>query len=551
MLKSLSIVNYALIEKLEINFDSGFSVITGETGAGKSIILGALSLILGSRADLSLLKNKDRKCVIEGVFNNGSLNIEDFFKESDLDFDSQTIIRRELLPGGKSRAFINDTPVNLKLINYLGNILVNIHSQHQTLKIADASFQLAVLDDFAVKPSLILDYQKEYATYLLLQSRLEELVSINERSARDEDYFKFQYDELEKVNLDSDSFDELEERAKLLEHSEEIKIALTEAEHLITESDESLLLNHSRLIKTINSIAEYLPKAGELSERLNSLLIELEDIGGEVNNLNSNEEFEPLELENINERLNQVYSLYKKHHVSTVEDLIELRNEFEERLLNIHNVENDILAVKNELSASKDILVNKAEKLHNQRVKGSDNFASAVKNTLSQLGMKDAVFNVFIEKLTAFNKHGADKVQFMFNANLGSEPGEISKIASGGELSRLMLAIKSLINQQQMLPTVIFDEIDSGVSGDIAGKVGKILKKMSETHQVISISHLPQIASKADHHYKVFKTISNNSTITTIDNLDQKGRIDELAAMLSSEKVTETAINVAKEMIEE
>lgn len=551
MLKSLSIVNYALIDNLVVEFEPGFTAITGETGAGKSIILGALSLILGARADLGALKDKDKKCIIEGEFDSRNLDLKNFFSDNDLDYDDNTIIRRELLPGGKSRAFINDTPVNLKLIQYLGNIFVNIHSQHQTLQLTDMNFQLKVLDDFAVNSELISKYIGIYSNYNELHSKLGSLLEINENSARDEDYFRYQYDELDKAGLNIEKFNELEEKSKILEHSEEIKRALTEAEYIINESENSLLSNHSALLRVLGNITNYLPGAGELTQRLNSLLIELEDIGVEINRINSYEDFNPDELQEISEKLDLVYDLFKKHHVATVEELIEIRNDFERKLHTIQGVDDEIILVKEQLNNIERDLTQLSEILNEQRVDGSLKFAKQVENTITQLGMKDARFEVKVEKTNNFTNLGKNKVIFMFSANPGSPLGEISKIASGGELSRLMLAIKSLINKQQMLPTIIFDEIDSGVSGDIAGKVGNIIKKMSDIHQVISITHLPQIASKADHHFRVYKISTGNSTSTTIDKLDQNSRVEELAAMLSSEKITKKALDVAKEMMDQ
>lgn len=550
MLKSLSIVNYALIENLEVDFESGFTVITGETGAGKSIILGALSLILGNRADLDLLKDKNRKCVIEGVFDNARLNLRDFFNENDLDYDTNTIIRRELLPSGKSRAFVNDTPVTLKLINFLGNKFVNIHSQHQTLKLSDASFQLAVLDDFSNEPKILSDYHSLYVEYSSSKAKLESLVEANDIAIRDQDYFRFQYDELYNAKLSKDNFLELEEKAAILEHSEEIKVALSEAEFIINDSDTSLQDNLQLLIRSLDKITGFLPKASSLVERLTSLMIEMEDIGSEISSLNNYEDFNPDELQKTNEKLSLIYTLQKKHHVNSVEELIQVREDFDNRLQNIDNLEDEIKRVKNELTKLEKLITTSAKKLHDLRIKVSHSLSSSVMEVLHKLGMKDAKFHVRIETIEGFTNTGIDKVQFMFNANLGVAPGEISKIASGGELSRLMLAIKSLINHQQLMPTVIFDEIDTGVSGDIAGKVGGIMKDMSDNHQVISITHLPQIAAKSDNHFKVYKTMSNGSTITTIDNLNKEEKITEIATMLSSEKVTEKVLSVAREMLE-
>ena len=551
MLISLSITNYALIENLEIDFLDGFSVITGETGAGKSIIIGALSLILGNRADLGVLRDKGKKCIIEGVFRNDKLKLNDFFEKNDLDYDNDTIIRRELLPSGKSRAFINDTPVTLKLINYLGNKFVNIHSQHQTLQLSDASFQLEVLDDFIVNPKLLSDYKEIYNKHYSILQRLKELIELNDQAVKDEDYLKFQFDELADASLDVDQIVEIESRVKFLEHAEEIKVALSKADTLLTKDEGSVLGNISALVKIISDISSYLPLAEELSQRLHSLQIELEDISSEIEIANTDDNFDPEELQIAVNKLNTIYSLYQKHHVVSVSELIVLRDDYDSKLQNISSLDNEIEVVKKELIILEKSLLEKSNRLHEERLNGSHGFSKAILKVLTQLGMKDAAFSVLVEQVDSFNNSGRDKVQFLFNANFGVEQGEISKVASGGELSRLMLAIKSLINKQQMLPTVIFDEIDSGVSGDIAAKVGHIMKKMAEKHQVIAISHLPQIASKANHHYKVYKLTSDNSTTTALSLLSEEGRVEELASMLSSKKITENALTVARELMSE
>lgn len=549
MLKSLSIINYALIESLEIDFPDGFSVITGETGAGKSIILGALSLILGRRADPNVLKDKSKKCIVEGVFDNGDLPLRKFFTDNDLDCDNQTIIRREILPSGKSRAFINDTPVNLGLLNYLGNKFVNVHSQHQTLQLSDASFQLNVLDDFVDKPNLLSGYKDVYDTYNSLSNRLRELVELNNQAAKDEDYFKYQFEELNNAALDSDAVLELEARAQFLEHAEEIKLALAGAESILNNDETNVIDSLSNLTGIIGNIQPYLLDVKDLVQRIDSVSIELKDVLSEIGLLNSQDDFDPHELQLVNDKLSTIYTLIQKHRMQSVEGLIALRSEYEQKLLNISSLDGEIETVKKELSAVEEKLKGKAGILHDARINGSDKFSFAILQILKQLGMKDAGFVVRIGQLPEFTSTGTDKVQFVFNANLGVEPGEISKIASGGELSRLMLAIKSLINKKQMLPTVVFDEIDSGVSGEIAGKVGSIVRNMAKRHQVISITHLPQIASKADHHYKVHKITENKTTVTSINKLNDEDRVGELAKMLSSEKVTATALDVARELM--
>jgi len=549
MLRSLSIINYALIHSLEIDFEDGFSVITGETGAGKSIIIGALSLLLGKRADPKILRDSTKKCIVEGVFDNGSLQLRKVFSNNDLDYDDQTIIRREILPSGKSRAFINDTPVNLGLLSNIGNRFVNIHSQHQTLQLSDSSFQLNVLDDFISKPSILINYQNNYNTFISLSDKLEKLIEQNTVALKDQDYYNFQFDELSAAALDKEQVDELEERVKFLEHAEEIKQALSETEAILGNEESSVIDRLQNLERIIGNIQPYLHEANELTKRLSSISIELKDILYEIEALNSDDDFDPMELQLVNDKLSVVYSLIQKHNVQSVDELIIIRDDYEAKLLSISSLDDEIINLKKDSGIAENNLKQKAKILHEARLSASNKFSMAIIKVLKQLGMKDAGFNVQVELLPNYTITGIDKVLFMFNANLGIQPGEISKIASGGELSRLMLAIKSLINKKQMMPTVIFDEIDSGVSGDIAGKVASILKNMAQKHQVISISHLPQIASKADHHYKVYKLSENKTTTSTINKLGDEERVEELAKMLSSEKVTKTAMDVARELL--
>ncbi len=549
MLKSLTIVNYALINNLEIQFSDGFTAITGETGAGKSIIIGALSLILGGRADLNVFRDNTKKCVIEGTFDNRNDKLETLFLNNDLDYDREIIIRRELLPSGKSRAFINDTPVNLKLMANLGNNLVNIHSQHQTLELSNNMFQLDVIDDYSDNRKLLQKYIVDYKNYKSLLTRMTSLEELNKEAVKNADFYNFQLDELVSANLNPDDIAGLESRARILDNYEEINTALSEADSILNNDESSVLSNVSRLVRVIGKAKPYLSSAEELTQRLESVVIELEDVSSEIQSLNDIDDFDPIELETINNRLSSVYSLLKKHNVIDVSELIELQNDFEQKLSSIQNLDQEIIDIKSKIEVSEKFLVQMADSLHELRVKGSKKFSKSVLSIIHQLGMKDAGFAVSFERLTILSETGVDKIKFMFNANLGGTPGEISKIASGGELSRVMLAVKSLISKKQMMPTVIFDEIDSGVSGDIAGKVAKILHHMSKAHQVMSITHLPQIAAKADHHFRVFKTIENNSTITSVKKLYDEERVEELAAIMSNEKITQTALNVARELM--
>ncbi|MBT3174044.1 MAG: AAA family ATPase, partial [Lentimicrobiaceae bacterium] len=419
MLKYLSITNYALIDHLEIDFSDGFSAITGETGAGKSIILGALSLILGNRADLNNIKNQNSKCIIEGVFDNGGLQLSEYFLNNDLDLEAETILRRELLPSGKSRAFVNDTPVNLKMLGYLGNRFVNIHSQHQTLQLTDSLFQLEVLDDFVKNTELNLDYKDVFEEYQVLNQRLAELKELSQKSSRDEDYIKFQLDELNSHTLDPEIIQDLENRAKVLEHSEEIKLAISEAEYLLNDGETSLLNNMSKLKRVLDNVREYLPTNTDLTDRLNSILIELEDIGSDINSMSSNDDFDPSELQSINDSLSGIYTLLKKHHVVSVDELVELRDDFDNRLQGIESVDDNITATESKISSLEKRLTLLSNKLSTKRQEGAKDFAGSVLQKLKQLGMQDSNFVVSISKKDKFTSTGRDNVQLLFNANKG------------------------------------------------------------------------------------------------------------------------------------
>jgi DNA repair protein RecN (Recombination protein N) len=549
MLKALSIKNYALIDQLSIEFGNGFSVITGETGAGKSILLGALSVILGKRADLGVLKDKAVKCVIEGEFDVSAMNLKPLFRQYDLDYDETSFLRREILPSGKSRAFINDTPVNLAVLKELGQKLVDIHSQHQTLMLADSGFQLRALDSYLGNLNIVNDYKVFYKQYVSLFNELAALQDKQALLKQEEDYLKFQFEELDAVLLNADSFKEMEERQQFLSHAEEVIAALNLVDALLQGDEHNVIDKILLITETLSSVADFCPKAEELLRRLESVRLELKDMADETATLHSEGDINPMELSELTEKLDEIYRLQQKHRVATIDELAALKEEYSERLLGITNLENSINRVSKELQAVRAKLEQKAAVLSKARKNGIPKLAGAVQLVLQKLGMQDAQFKVVIQTQDKFTNNGKDKIDFWFSANKGVAPGEISKIASGGELSRLMLAIKSLINEKSVLPTVVFDEIDSGVSGDIAGKVGNIMKEMANNHQLIVISHLPQIASKADAHYKVYKEATSNSTQTSIVLLDDNQRVDEIATMLSDEKVTTIAREAAKELL--
>ncbi len=549
MLTSLSIKNYALIDHLSIQFERGFSAITGETGAGKSILMGALSIILGKRADTRVLNNKTTKCIIEGTFDISSLNLQPFFTKNDLDYDAITFVRREILPSGKSRAFINDTPVNLTTLRALGNRLVDIHSQHQTLMLASSNFQLEALDGYVGNGSLLAAYKDVFKQYATLKNELTTLQQQQYELKKEEDFLNFQFEELDKAALNEEGFKKLEERQQFLSHAEEVMNALGVANSIIFEDEHNLIDRVTLIKETLSSIAPFYPKADELIERLESVRLELKDMADETAGMLSEGEVNPAELAELTEKRDEIYRLQQKYRASTVGELIALKKEISDQLLNISGVNEKIEKVTKALDKTTKELQKQAGALTNSRKSGMAGFISAIKKVLGKLGMKEAVFEIRLTNLNEFTATGTNRVDFWFSANKGVPAGEISKIASGGELSRLMLAIKSLISEKSMLPTMVFDEIDSGVSGDIAGKTGNIMLEMAKNHQLIVITHLPQIASKAHHHYKVYKQTIDETTRTNIVLLDNNQRVEEIAAMLSDETVSQVAREAAKDLL--
>ena len=546
MIKALYINNYALIEKLEIEFHNGFSVITGETGAGKSILLGALSLILGKRADTSVLFNKNAKCIVEGQFDISKLKLESFFSEHNLDFEEQSLLRREIAVNGKSRAFINDTPVNLSVLKKIGMQLVDIHSQQENLQLNNSAFQLEVIDKFGTDEELLFDYSEKFIEYKLELQKLEELKTQNETSKRDEDYFRFQFNELEAAHLDEEEINNLIEKEKLLSHAEEVNSVLETAKSKLEEDEDSVVGIISHLVDSFSKLVKYHEKFKDIHNRLSSVNIELNDVVAELANLVIDGDFDENSLQTINSRLDLVYSLQQKHSVNSVAELNNLKKEFEIKLSGISNLEDEIATMESGLLKGKTKLTDLAERLSKQRKKSAESFSVEISKQNKKLGMPDADFFVGFKILNDLSVKGLDKIDFLFNPNKGGQAGEVSKIASGGELSRLMLAIKSLITNRKLLPTIIFDEIDSGVSGDIAGKVGKMLRQMSNNHQLIAISHLPQIAAKADSHYFVFKENKNGKTTSRISLLKPEDRVEEIAKLLSDEKVSAAARETAR-----
>lgn len=549
MLTRLKIQNYALIRELDVELRPGFSIITGETGAGKSIILGALSLILGQRADTAVLKDKSLKCVVEAHFNLEALGLERLFIENDLDYDGHTIFRREINPSGKSRAFINDTPVMLKTMQDIGIHLVDIHSQNQNLELSNQLFQIRVVDIYAGNQSLLNDYQIKYHEYRDIVKELSGAETKAEQLKADLDYYQFQFDQLENAHLLPNEQVELEKELELLTHAEEVKSGFSNVAELLNGDDRSVLNQIKQSIGWIVKLNKYITQAEGMAGRLESLYVELQDIAHESGVIADKVEYDAERIVLINDRIDLIYSLLQKHHLHSVDELIQLRDMLDAKIKAVSLNDEEIDRLR-QLKEERLLMVNKAAAgLSDSRKKIAGEIEARVIRQLLMLGMPNSKFKVEINPLQTVGVMGIDVVSFLFNANKSGELSEISKVASGGEMSRVMLAIKALITKSKALPTIIFDEIDAGVSGDIAERMGLILKEISMDMQVINITHLPQIAAKGDHHYLVFKLDSKNDTTSQLKLLSRSERIDELAKMLSGENITAAAILNAEELL--
>lgn len=549
MLLHLSITNYAIIEKLEIDFNNGFTVITGETGAGKSILLGALSLILGQRVDTSVLNDKEKKCLVEGIFKISKENFTSFFNENDLDFEEETTIRREISTSGKSRAFINDTPVNLNVIKELAEQLINIHSQHQNLLVKDGNYQMAIIDSFANIQNYVEDYKKKYLHYVSKRNELEKLKNNDWNSKTDLDFLKFQASEIEALKLQLGEQTTIEEQLKLLNSVEDIKMVLHQATNLLVDKEESILVNLKQIIQSFSKINDLLPEYKTLYERLNSVSIELNDIAREVNLLNDNTNFDKENADYLNNRLSSIYSLEKKHRLSHSDELLSFLNELNYKIAQINSADDVILDLEKEVVKLESELRIIAKQLTETRKKIIPNLCQKITTNLKDLGMPEAIFNIQHQLNTELGMFGLDKIDFLFSANKGFNTVEIYKVASGGELSRLMLTLKSLLVKSKNLSTIIFDEIDTGVSGDIADKMGNMMKQMSEDIQILTITHLPQVAAKGQQHLKIYKTTNDNKTVTSLSILSPLEKVEEIAKMLSGKELTKAALENARNLI--
>ncbi|WP_282036600.1 DNA repair protein RecN [Saccharicrinis aurantiacus] len=548
MLKSLLISNYALIDKIEIDFQKGFSVITGETGAGKSIMLGALSLVLGQRSDLSVLKNKEKKSVIEAVFDIKDHEFRSLFEVADVDYEEETTIRREILTSGKSRAFVNDTPVNLNFLKSISVQLIDIHSQHQNLLLGDTKFQLNIIDAVAQNTSTQKKYQEAFKGYKKLQKEKQALELENSKLKDDTDYIQFQYDQIHQLNLQSSEQSELETSRDQLSHAEEIKGALFETSQLLN-GDTSALEQLKSAIRSIERVASYLSEGSQWLERLNSSYIDLEDLISEIETKEEGVEYDPQKLEETNARLTEIYNLQQKHKVSSVSDLLEIQNAFEEQLGKVASFDVELEKKEKEIIEAALKLGGLAEKLTKSRKKVFSSIEKTLSSQLKELGMPNARLVINYAVLEEFSDSGLDDICFLFSANKQGELAEIPKVASGGEMSRVMLCIKSLLSISRGLPTIIFDEIDTGVSGEVADKMGVIMQEISKNIQVLSITHLPQIAVKGQQHYKVYKSDTKDATHTSIVVLSYEDRVKEVAKMLSGSSLSEAALSNAEELL--
>ena len=551
MLQSIHIQNYALIEKLDIDFHAGFSVITGETGAGKSIILGAIGLLLGQRADLKAIKTGATKCVVEARFDITRYALESFFAENDLEYDSgECILRRELYASGKSRAFINDSPASLTQMKELGEKLVDVHSQHQNLLLNREDFQMNVLDILAKDEVELALYQTLYAEYRKVSAELEACIAQAEKNRQDEDYIRFQVEQLEEANLQADEQELLEEEAETLSHAEDIKSGLYKVDMLIASDDTNLLTGMKECMQTLQSVSKVYTPAQEWLDRLDSCLVELKDLSHEVSNAAERVEFNPSRLEEVNERLNLIYSLQQKHHVSSVEELLAIEEDYRSKLEVITSSDDRIIELTEQKKELYKKVISQAAVLTKLRQKASEGIEKQMQAYLVPLGMPNVRFVVELSSRNEPNVKGMDNVTFLFSANKNGSLQQVASIASGGEIARVMLSLKAMIAGAVKLPTIIFDEIDTGVSGSIAEKMALIMHEMGQAdRQVISITHLPQIAARGAVHYKVYKEDTDIGTNSHILQLNKEERINEIANMLSGATLTEAALNNAKALL--
>lgn len=549
MLQKLTIKNYALIEELEIDFKAGLTMITGETGSGKSILLGALGLLLGERADSGILRDKSLKCILEARFEISQYQLNNFFTKYDLDYEANCLIRRELSPQGKSRAFINDTPVNLVQLKELGSALVDIHSQHDTLQLKESSFLLKILDSAAKNEDLLKAYSACFSSYKSVKKHRDELIEEEQRLIQEEDFIRFQFNELEELALQEAEEENIESELKVLQHAEDIKSQLQLLELSLDDEEAGAMLALRKGLQAMNAISSYSKEAEELFERLNSSLIELKDIYEVSQQVLSNTEADPQKLLQLEARWDKLNHLFHKHRVGSSAELISLKQSFEDRLQKTESLANETEALQKEVELLAQQLKELAAELSKQRKQAAPKVEKVCFELLKQLGMPNATLSFDFSSKEEADAQGIDRMSFMFSANKGQPKQELSKVASGGEFSRLMLSLKKILASMQALPTIVFDEIDTGVSGAVADKMGEVFESMSQDMQVLAITHLPQIAGKGDDHFKVVKSEKESKTISKLKRLNEQERVEEIASMLSGKNLTEAALSHAKSLL--
>lgn len=549
MLQNLRIQNFALIEETEVRLNQGLTVITGETGAGKSILLGALGLTLGNRADVSSLHDKTKKCIIEVQFNIKAYNLKSFFENNELDFEEVTSIRREITPEGKSRAFINDTPTTLNVLKELGDQLIDIHSQHETLLLKETNFQFELVDAFAQTTQLFVEYKKQFSQLTKLKKQLEELTAQELQAKKELDYFQFQFNELEEAAIKVGVQQQLEEESETLENAEFIKGNLSKSSLAINGGDENIVSALALVKQQLQSVSKFGKQFNELFERVNSVSIELKELAKDIDACEEDVVYDNVRLDEVNTQLDKLNRLLKKHGVNSEEELLAIKDEIETKLQQFSSLELSIEKTNKEIVALEKQCKTLAKDLSDKRQKSTAGIEQNIKTMLTSLSMANAQFKIDLKPLDSLTSNGLDAISFLFTANKGADFKELHKTASGGELSRLMLCLKALLAERTALPTIIFDEIDTGVSGDVADKIGNILFAMGKTMQVITITHLPQMASKGSNHLFVYKSDSKDKTTSSIKQLNKDERIAEIAKMLSTGTPTETALKNAKELL--
>lgn len=549
MLSTLTISNYALIDSLEVDFNKGFTVITGETGAGKSILLGGLSLVLGKRADLSSLRVKDQKCIIEGTFKIDTYGLQSFFEENDLDYEDSTVIRREILPSGKSRAFVNDTPVTLGVLSTLGENLIDIHSQHQTMQLTENDFQLKLVDALANNQKRLTDYRKDLKIYRKAQKELQNLIEVQSTAIKEQDYNTFMLEELEKAPLKEGIIELLEEEYEQLNNVELIMEQLSKGDQLFNDEQIGVLPLVTEMRQSLSKLVDFGANYKDLYERVQSVLIELDDVNSELQRLQDGVEANPDQLEQVNGKLQLLYDLLKKHNASDVLELIEIKNALADKVFETANLDEKITLKTKEIQDMESVLGKQALVIREKRKSVIPQLKKKLESDLNLLGMPSASFQIGLTDTSTFLATGMDELSFLFTANRGGNYGELKKVASGGELSRIMLVIKALLAKYEKLPTIMFDEIDTGVSGEISNRMADIMKDMSADLQVFSITHLPQVASKGNHHFKVFKTEGAERTMTNLKELTTEERVVELAHMLGGKDLSDSALAHAKQLL--